>query len=378
MQRTPEFARDETERWVPGIALTSGILGQNAEGTVSSTSTVTYNYYARQNGAISYNNPPPAPCNALVAKVLTVTRPLGDAKSPPPNAGPTASGSFNTLQGTGANARCNSITGFRARALVLPVGNNDLFLTPLAGTSLEMMTPGLQSVPGRPRLFVHGDVTLAFAFDRNVAKQGTPTGAVIPVGPITPEVEIRGLGSKTSGQVKTLVYGAGGGPAFTFEAFERRLRVRPSVEWMRQEMQVSGVMNKAFQADTGQQQGLDPGLPGGGLTPLLNAVYLQPITLRARDTHVYHGIGPGLEVEMDAARAGPVVLSLFLGGTAYRMLGDLDVHLQANGVVPAQTGPQGQVFTATDQPISADFDFNIHSWAYRGGVGMRFRWLPED
>jgi hypothetical protein len=105
----------------------------------------------------------------------------------------------------------------------------------------------------------------------------------------------------------------------------------------------------------------------------MNAVFLDPITVRARDTQVFNGIGAGLELEMDAARAGPVMLSLFLGGQTYKMLGDLDVNLVGTSVVPAQPP-----YTTTDQTVSANFDFHIHSWSYRGGVGLRFRWLPED
>jgi hypothetical protein len=222
---------------------------------------------------------------------------------------------------------------------------------------------------------------MAFSFDRNVAKVGNPTGVKLPIdqttgliSPISPENTVRGMGAKTSGEVDQWVFGAGAGPAFTFEAFERRLRVRPSVEWMRQEIRVSGVLNKTFQTDTGETAAQQPGDPTTGpTTQQFPADFLDPITIRSQDTQFFNGIGPGLELEMDAARAGPVMLSLFLSGQAYKMLGDLSVHLEGQSVVPAQAP-----YTDEDQSVNAGFDFHLHSWAYHGGLGLRFRWLPGD
>src|SRR5262249_33135129 len=293
------------------------------------TSIVSYDYYARQNANIAFNNPPPFPCNLVTFAKIHVDRPLADSNAAPPSVpgSTTQAGSFVSQP---SSLVCNRLVAFRYHQLVLPVSGSALLLTPTVGGSFELMTPGLQDVPGRPRFFVHGDTTMAVSFDRNVAKQGSPTGAVIPVSPLAPEVETRGLGAKTSGQVERWVFGAGAGPAFTFEAFERRMRVRPSVEWMREQIQVSGVLNKAYQVDTGQTFGNDVGARGSGpLTQQINAQYLDPITIRARQVQPFSGIGPGLELEMDAGHAGPVMLSLFLGGPAYRMLGDL--HLQCTG-----------------------------------------------
>ena len=55
------------------------------------------------------------------------------------------------------------------------------------------------------------------------------------------------------------------------------------------------------------------------------------------------------------------------------MLGNLDVNLTGQTVVPVQAP-----YTTQEQTVEANFDFHIHSWAYHGGAGLRFRWLPED
>jgi hypothetical protein len=104
------------------------------------------------------------------------------------------------------------------------------------------------------------------------------------------------------------------------------------------------------------------------------AVYLPTIELASEDTLTTYGIGPGLELEMDAARAGPFVLSVFLGGQAYRMLGDRDVNLMDSAMVDV---PDQNPNTPATQEVSAKWDFHKHAWSYRGGLGLRFRWLPE-
>ena len=78
----------------------------------------------------------------------------------------------------------------------------------------------------------------------------------------------------------------------------------------------------------------------------------------------YHGIGPGLEVELDTARAGPFMLTIFLSGQAYKILGDRVVSF---------TGSFSDVY----RDETADWRFEKAAWSYRAGVGLRFRWLPE-
>jgi len=386
--------RDETERWVPGFAFTSGIIGQRAEGAITADSPLSYNYYMRQRGgsAISYQQPtPPAtqcptsggPFAFIPApSVVPVTRNLAEGADP--------FGSGLVLQPT----PCGHFVGLDPRPAELPTDDDDLFLTPFVGGSAEVMTPALQGVPGRPRLFAHGDLLGAFAFQRNVAKQGVPgaveypaPGRVDPSDPNSPiappdlppgstlikvaagtaEGTLPGIGATTSGEVTSLVASAGLGVAFTLDALERRIRIRPSIEYMREDIEVIGRLVRAYQVDTGLLKDAVPG------APLINSVYLDTIDLRAEKTRAFHGIGPGLEVEMDAARAGPVMLSLFASGQAYKMLGDLDVELSDSQEVVADG-----TYVLTNQTVEADWDFHIHSWAYRGGVGLRFRWLPED
>jgi len=356
--------RQETERWVPALAFTSGIIGQNAEGAIKSSSTLTYRYVAQDTGqVISHIRPqgPPRQTPVLVPLTTTITRSLREGK-----------GERFTTTGSVSSSLITGV--LPAATTALPTAGKDLFLTPTVGASLELMTPGLQSVPLTPRLFIHGDATLGFAFDRNVAKEGVPDGAEIPnpVPPVYTEGQVKGVGSKTAGEVKTLIFSGGLGTALNIEMWERPLRIKPSFEFIRQEVNVTGRLTRAFRKNTGLRQTFLTNPPAAPLFTTPAAAAFIPIDLEASETKTYYGIGPGLELEMDAARAGPVMLTVFLSGQAYKMLGDPDVQLQASQVI------NDPALVPNNQTVSASFDFTLHSWAYRGGVGLRFRWLPED
>ena len=68
-----------------------------------------------------------------------------------------------------------------------------------------------------------------------------------------------------------------------------------------------------------------------------------------------------LELEVDAARLGPFVSSVYLMGRGYRLLGDIDSSFSA-------TNEFGE---------TASWTFRPDRWVWRAGVGIRFHWLPE-
>jgi hypothetical protein len=289
-------AKDETQRWVPALAVFSGVLVQGADAAVA-------------NSALTGSDP------------LEGVRPCLDP---------------DQLLLTGA---------------CVTAEDDDLMVGPFVGATAELMTPGLGMVPGRPRFFLHGDVAGYFGPERDVAREGAPDEMVDPEEPLFAEVAIPGQGSKTSVEVKPLVLSAGAGIAFTLEAWDRRLRIKPSFEYLQEKVEVTGVVNRAVRLD-----------PGSNLPPV--PATFRFIVIEGGDEKTYHGIGPGLEVEVDAARAGPFMLTLFVSGQAYKMLGDLEV---------AFTGS----FTDEIGTETAAWVFEKDPWSYRGGLGLRFRWLPE-
>jgi hypothetical protein len=309
----PEPKKDETERWVPAFSVYSGVLVQKADATLRSSAL---------QGACE---PPP-----LVADPLHCERQVRPTAfiEDPPEGEPYPPVELVTIPG------------------------DDLMVTPFVVGSLELMTPGLTSVPGRPRLFVHGDAGGSFAFTRNVAKEGVPgdfelLGDFRPTEVVT-ESNIGGQGSATTAEVKPLLLSAGAGVAFTLEPWERRLRIKPSVEYLREEIEVTGVVRRAVAIVDNPRAGE---FPDG----------FRLIELSGGEKRAFHGIGPGLEVEMDTLRAGPFMLSVYVASQAYAFLGDLEVAF-------SDTNEDGE---------TANWSFEKKRWGFRAGVGLRFRWLPE-
>ena len=127
----------------------------------------------------------------------------------------------------------------------------------------------------------------------------------------------------------------------------------------------------------------------------------REINLDASSTRVYHGVGPGLELEMDTGRVGPFVVSIYSGMRAYHFSGDdLSVKFVAqndrndeftlDGLDPGPgnnvEGRNENLFRNCNVPTtpgqetpceSTSFSFEKESWAYTGHVGLRFRFSPE-
>jgi hypothetical protein len=240
------------------------------------------------------------------------------------------------------------------------------------------MTPAITQGFGKPRFFVHGDVAPSFAFTRALARESSPASCSfadpIPadcapptlnpaIRPQVAETTILGQGSETNAEIKPWLFSGGAGVAFTVPVGERRIRIKPSVEYMQEEVEVSGTVHRAVQTACATAAAT---CPGGAFPPTANQPppptipNFRGIVLNGSDSKVFHGIGPGLEIEMDTRRAGPFLLALFVSGQAYRFLGDREMSFSA----------------ANEFGETAQWDYEHHSWAYRGGVGMRFRFLP--
>jgi hypothetical protein len=304
--------KDETERWVPSFSLFSGVLVQNADGELASGP-------IRGDCALSPRSLDTLHCERQIRPTASIDIDPDDPVVPPVE--------FVTISG------------------------GDRMVTPFVGGSLELMTPGLTSLPGRPRLFVHGDAAASFSATRDVAKEGVPDAFEVAEGSqFTSEATVLGQGSTTSAQVMPLVISAGAGVAFTLEAWERRIRIKPSVEYVREEIEVEGIVKRAVQTRYTPAPRADE-FPDG----------FRLIELSGREKRVFHGIGPGLEVEMDTLRAGPFMLAVYVSGNAYAFLGDREVEF-------SDTNEDGE---------SAAWHFEKDEWAFRGFVGLRFRWVPE-
>jgi hypothetical protein len=286
-------SRDESELWVPSLAITSGILVEDAEASVVST--------------LRANEDPPF------------------------------------FDGSGA----------------------DTLIGPLVSGSLELMAPAWGDHWGRPRLFAHAGAGGNFAFERDVAKEGAPGTLELPdegllVPPVGEPGVVSGQGSTTSVQPRHLLLSAGGGIAFSFDAWGRRFRIKPSAEYLREEVEVTGVVSGATIDDPGK-------LPPNPRDPTFNF-----FNGSGSERQVFHGIGPGLEAEVDVARNGSLIVSVLVSGGAYRILGDRTVEFSAPLV---QTGSGS---TIVSPPQTATWKYKKDPWSYRAHVGIRLRWAPDS
>jgi len=237
----------------------------------------------------------------------------------------------------------------------------DLQPVPFVGTSLELMSPPVDEAMGaRPRFFVHADFNLNFAQEDDIARSAN-AGPDLTIPPslegtirISADV-LLGQGTRTSVEIEPLSYGAGLGAAFEVQLFDQIIRIKPSIEYFSYEVQASGIVSRAVAL-------VD-------VTPEPNDLSdFRHILLESRRSKRFHGLGPGIEIETDAARVGSLVTSVFLSARAYSMFGNLEIR--------------DNVFNTSDpdplaQQENARFETEIDRWLYRGSVGVRLRWAPK-
>ena len=256
---------DKSRKWVPSLALTSGILSSSARGEVSST------------------------------------------------VRPSAIGS-------------------------------DSLTSPWLGGSVEIMTPSWEPLGERNRFFVHGGVAGNFGFERDLAKEGAPGPFIAPTVPLFGSEDlVRGQGSVTRVEPTGFQASAGVGFSITIDTEWRPIRIKPSLEYLVEEVQVSGLVHRAVS--------VDPAIPS-----------FDFVSISGAEEQFFHSIGPGLEIEADIARKGPLLLALTASGGAYHLLGDSDVEFSSTDA------------TGTE---SATWSYRKDPWTYRFDVGMRFRWAPR-
>ena len=254
------------------------------------------------------------------------------------------------------------------------------------GASAEISSPKLLGARG-PRVFVHVDSSLSFDSDRPIAGEGspgpieyptTPSGLMVTTSPIT---GMLGQGSSLHAESKPLVVSAGTGLSFEFKALGRTLRLKPSVEWLWQETSVKTAAG--YLVSTLEVNG----------TPLCSLDVIRNTTDSPRPcataffgsskTKAFHSLGPGLEIELDTGRVGPVAFALYASGQAYRVLGNREFNLDASAPLEIPAGfnpsgtPPGSLPPDAQDPVSISSTFEVDPWQYRFGVGLRFRWLPE-
>jgi hypothetical protein len=266
---------------------------------------------------------------------------------------------FSGVLITGLNAAVVSDTlsgSDPAEPLRPPAAGSINMLNPFVGVAVELSTPGLDIGWGRPRAFIHGDVIGQFGFGQDVAREGAPDVMEDPMKSVWPEEGIFGQGSTTGAKLNSPVLAAGAGVAFSFEWLDRRFRIKPSIEFVRERFRIEGSVHRAKRLTVGS-----PPIPGNPPVPGVPSTF-QFIEIDASTNATYYSLGPGLELEADVARAGPLLLSLGIKGRYYQTLGDRSVTLRGSDVTGKET---------------ATFYFEKQPWSAQASLEFRFRWSPE-
>lgn len=226
------------------------------------------------------------------------------------------------------------------------------------GLSAELASPVLAEIAGRPRLYIHGDFSYAVDSEEPVVSTGDPGAPPsIPATATATTVEtIENIGAAVRVEAKPLVLSGGVGAVFSFEAWERSFRVRPSLEWIYRRDSINSVL-------------------GGGETENPNSTACTPcrtLFVDAQTEKGYHSLGPGVELEVDAARAGDFLLAFYGSFRAYHILGDRKADLDTVGAWQRTDG------LPTSRPDTVfRTRYEREPWHYRFGLGLRFLWSPE-
>ncbi len=227
------------------------------------------------------------------------------------------------------------------------------------GGTADIATPVLLDVPGRPRLFAHGDVGFIYSLEDPVTTEGDPGGQpALPIGNTLQA--ITNVGSSVRAEAKPLVLSGGVGGEFSFQAFERGFRVRPTLEWMyrRDTMKVT--------LGGGETESLIPGEEE--CIPDCRTLFIKQQTEKG-----YHSLGPGIELETDAGRIGDFLLGFYGSFRAYYIVGDRKANLRLQG---SWERLDGSPTTRADTTFSTRYERD--PWHYRFGMGFRVLWSPEE
>jgi hypothetical protein len=283
-------------------------------------------------------------------------------------------------------------------ALRTPKSGNDTAVSPFIGGALELMTPSLMR---RVRFFGAVEVLPTFAPERELTHEGLPSrirgpqvGSVLAqclqpgedcednkhftdgspgttLGPRTQrdvfgDSEANGQGMQMSVQMEQLTYGAKAGFSVAFQFRGHEMRIKPSVGWIHYKVAVKGYMVDPTCRQAGPTVTICTDSFSFDGSTITNDGILREAILSAHDSGTFDGVGPGIDLEMQTSRFGPIGTALFLGAHAYYLPGDREINVR--------TSRDYHDFFGNDT-VLAQWNVRVAPWIYRVGLGIRFQWL---
>ncbi len=235
----------------------------------------------------------------------------------------------------------------------------------------DLMTPTFENLPFEPRFSLSLGVLWSppgngFARDRhetegyddyrsvNLAQQLRAYDALElsnpPVAAVKSADEFTGQGNRIRSRQRHNAWYVGVGSVFTFPRSSYTLRVRPSLEYVGEQLSTKGQFRLVTDVDP------------LNLDPLVSRFAINEIKLKSRQTH--HNVGPGLELELINHLDGNFTLSFFL---QTRFLWVVD-------------SPKLRMKGKTNAGRDVTYEVARQRFNFRGGLGFRlgFRNLAFD
>ncbi len=246
-------------------------------------------------------------------------------------------------------------------------------LSGLLGGSAEIATPRIDFIPARPRFFAHADLFYSLDSDESITNQSKPGD---PITDLSIQLENNaavsgaiGTGLSLRSQSEPLILSGGLGLSFETDLAGRRLRIKPSLEWM-------------FQRDEFRLDYAD--VEAVGFNPLRCTPRCRAVSTSNQETEDFHSLGPGIEVELDTGRMGDFTLSIFTQFRALRILGDRKFDIQATGswFTRTLTNPPQREIVSIDPALgradsTATSTYRRDPWGFYAAAGIRIIWNPE-
>jgi hypothetical protein len=281
------------------------------------------------------------------AETTDATGPVGATDSK--REGTNRLGGFLPALTIGVGVQLQSVSGvIESTARVTATGRQDI-VRPLLPIGLELVSPRLGQTESR--IFAHAEYHPPIAAERNLVREGNPTGDLTDFDAPRPTTAPRNVGGQ--GQLSELQQGhqwlLGIGVSIPIEFMDTVVDVKPSFNYIGNEFTMTlDYVN--VQCPPGP-----PNCNGGPFAP--------PDIIDGDFSEIQHAIGPGLTFETDAGRShyGPFRFRTFVSGRAAFFLTDKKFE----ETFMSETGELARV------------EYETESWLAQVMVGIRIVFDPR-
>lgn len=222
---------------------------------------------------------------------------------------------------------------------------NDILTGDFRGR-LELASPSLYEDGLAPRVFVHSGFSVPFS-DEFVSERLNLTFGTNDPGFATscavtpPNPAILSCDTRTRSTVTVNAYWhAGIGIDLTLPFDRRQFRLRPSLDYVGQAVEIEGRAERVLRGASNVE------LPGG---TRIGA---------SSDEELIHGLGPRLQLDVEVAEIRELTISLFVEAGFFWMLSDRELRA-------SRTDAAGE---------SVRFEVELDGFAPQGGAGIRVAW----